>query len=485
MAHEYQPGDRIDDKYVVERVLGEGGMGVVLAARHEALQRNVAVKLMHPALAEREQAVTRFLREGRAAARLRNPHVAQVLDVSRLPTGEPYIVLELLEGEDLGRRIARQGPMPEHLAADYLLQACESIAEAHAKGIVHRDLKPANLFITVDSYGEPLIKVLDFGISKLTDLGDATSHPDLTNGEAFIGSPQYMAPEQVRSAKDVDSRTDIWSLGTILYEMVVGRPAFSGDAVGAVLAAVLSGPSPCPRQQGGQISEEFAAVVRRCLQKSPAQRFTSVAELASALSPFAGEQHGTRIRNVIRMSGKILPHADSGTVQLDAGRGPQTSAAWGKTKATSSGTTLPLRRGPLVGALAVLAVGVIGTIVLVRETLGGDDDSPGLVGSSPSSAPVVATGESNRIGDAGIDGDGGMEAKSDEDASPAATAGEPDASDRPSRPRPSPVVRPSSTRSAPTAASNAHAEPSPVTTTPEPAGSGVVVTGDEIGRAHV
>ena len=226
-----QPGDVLAGKYRVERVLGSGGMGVVVAAMHLTLQERVALKFLLPEGAKKEETVTRFLREARAAAKIKSEHVARVSDVGTLESGAPYLVMEYLDGSDLSALLRRDGPLPPRDAVEYVLQACEALAEAHAVGIVHRDLKPANLFLARHAGGAPRIKVLDFGISKLTarDPSMPPDDPSMTRTRAWLGSPLYMSPEQMRSARDVDTRTDIWALGVILYELLSGKPPFDGE----------------------------------------------------------------------------------------------------------------------------------------------------------------------------------------------------------------------------------------------------------------
>jgi serine/threonine-protein kinase len=227
-------GDVLADKYRVDRVLGMGGMGVVVAATHLQLERRVAVKFMLPAaLAVDKDALGRFQREAKVAVQLSSEHVAKVLDTGSFADGTPYIVMEYLEGEDLGERLKLSTTFAVSSMADFIIQACDAIAEAHSLGLVHRDLKPANLFMTKRRDGTPLIKVLDFGISKSMSIGDGNLA--LTKTTTMLGSPLYMSPEQMRSAKKVDQRTDIWSLGIIMYELLGGRVPFDSDTLGDLL----------------------------------------------------------------------------------------------------------------------------------------------------------------------------------------------------------------------------------------------------------
>ncbi|HEX7664053.1 MAG TPA: protein kinase [Polyangiaceae bacterium] len=280
-------GEVLADKYKVEKVLGSGAMGVVVSARHVDLQQLVALKFMLPTSLPDQAAGDRFLREAQAAGRLRGEHVARVMDFGRLQGGAPYIVMEFLEGEDLEKILDREGPFPIATAVNYLLQACAGMAEAHAQGIVHRDLKPQNLFLTERPDGTPLVKVLDFGISKLQ--GDVSS-VTATQSTTVMGSPAYMSPEQARSAKHVDHRGDIYSLGAILYQIIAGRLPFQAESVAGMLVAIVSEPPTPLREYAPSVPPELEAVVMKCLEKKRDDRPQSVKELAQLLAPFADGQ---------------------------------------------------------------------------------------------------------------------------------------------------------------------------------------------------
>jgi serine/threonine-protein kinase len=284
-AHAPRPGDVVAGKYVVERVIGSGGMGVVVAARHVHLGERVALKFLHTSTDE--SFVARFLREAQLAVRIKSEHVGRVLDVGTLDDGSPYMVMELLEGSDLDQLLRAHGPAGVDVTLDYVLQACEAVAEAHSLGIVHRDLKPANLFLTRRADGSPLVKVLDFGISKLLGEFRGPTDRSLTRADDMLGSPQYMAPEQVRDPRNVDARCDIFSLGSILYKMLTGQPAFEGANPATVLAMVLSEPPKPLREHRPEIPPTLEALVLACLEKDPAARVPSVEVLARGLVPFA------------------------------------------------------------------------------------------------------------------------------------------------------------------------------------------------------
>ncbi|MDI1447911.1 serine/threonine-protein kinase [Polyangium sp. 6x1] len=276
-------GDVLAGKYRVEKVLGMGGMGVVVAATHLDLREVRAVKLMRPEAAS-EQSVERFLREARAVVRLRSEHVAEVYDVGRLDTGAPYIVMEMLEGQDLAVMQKRRGAFPIEEAVLYVSQACHALAEAHAAGIVHRDLKPGNLFLTRRKDGSPCIKVLDFGISKHTR--PESDDPEMTGARDLMGSPLYMAPEQMRSASKVCARADVWALGAILYKLLTGRAPFQAATVPEIFAAVLAKPVKLPSAIRPDVPRGLDNVVMRCLDKQPTRRYASATDLLIALRPF-------------------------------------------------------------------------------------------------------------------------------------------------------------------------------------------------------
>ncbi len=302
------PGDMVAGKYRIDRMLGKGGMGVVFAARQVELDREVAIKFALRGLLQSPEAVERFVREARAAVKLRSEHVARVLDVGRLPSGEPYMVMEYLEGTTVGA-LLEAGPLPVDVACNYVVQACEAIAEAHSLGIVHRDIKPDNLFVTRSVGGEPLVKVLDFGISKVTEIDGV-----LTTTSAMLGTPLYMAPEQMRSARNADARSDIWALGVILYLMLGGKPPFRADTLPELCLRVVQEPHTPLTRLRESVPPGLAAAVDRCLEKEASKRFASVGELASALEPYApaSSHHvAARARSVLSAVGSRAPMPSS------------------------------------------------------------------------------------------------------------------------------------------------------------------------------
>src|SRR3954454_15395761 len=266
------PGFIVGNKYRIDGCLGEGGMGVVLSATHLELDAPVAIKVVREEFAGTDDIVERVLFEARAVAKMRSSHVVRVLDVARLDSGCPYIVMEQLQGVDLGLALWDHGPFPVAQAIDYVLQACDGLAEAHGLGIVHRDLKPGNLFLATTPEGV-VLKVLDFGISKevSSPLRSTTrkSRTSLTSAGNPVGSPYYMAPEQMRASPDVDARADIWSLGAILFELLTGQCPFEGDTITEVCGKVLVEAPPSLSAFSTCTATELDTVIARCLQKDP------------------------------------------------------------------------------------------------------------------------------------------------------------------------------------------------------------------------
>ena len=286
------PGTIVAGKYRVERTLGEGGMGLVVSATHMGLDQKVAIKFLLPDAIRSDVAVERFLREAKVAAKIQSEHVARVHDVGTLDAsqgGVPYIVMEHLEGTDLRQMIDRDGALPLDEACEVILQACEGLAQVHAAGIVHRDLKPSNLFVTRKADGSPAVKLLDFGISKLTVFGEGTGDPALTSTATIMGSPAYMSPEQLKSTKEVDSRTDVWSLGAVFYEALTGAPAFRGETLPQVCAMIASEDPIPPSARKADVPVDLERSVLRSLDKDPGTRERLV-DLARAAARYAPER---------------------------------------------------------------------------------------------------------------------------------------------------------------------------------------------------
>jgi eukaryotic-like serine/threonine-protein kinase len=365
------PGQILLGKYRVERVLGMGGMGVVVAATHVTLEERVAIKFLLPEALGSQETVARFLREARAAVRIKSEHVARVTDVGQLETGAPYMIMEYLDGSDLAAHTQRRGALPIEDAVEYVLQACEAIAEAHALGIVHRDLKPANLFVATRADGTPSVKVLDFGISKVSGVGGASgSDLGMTKTTTIMGSPLYMSPEQMASTRDVDARTDIWALGAILYELLTGKVPFQADTITQLCTMILQQPPPPLRNLRPDAPHGLQEIISRCLAKDRNQRYQNVADFASALTPYAPR----RARISIERVGRVIDGAGLGSsrprmedmMPPSQAYGGATGAAW-----SGSGGVPKRSHGTLIAIVVAVLVGLAGaataTVVLLRS----------------------------------------------------------------------------------------------------------------------
>ncbi len=357
-----QPGAIFDGKYRVERAIGQGAMAVVLEATHLQLDDRVAIKLLLPQWASLPDLVERFMREGRAATKIRSEHVVRVFDVG-VVDAQPYLVMEYLDGSDLDQVLEESGPLPVTLAIDYLLQACEAIAEAHVRGIVHRDLKPANLFLTRRADGSACVKVLDFGISKSAPSAKPDSRT--TEPATVMGSPHYMSPEQMVSSTDVDARSDVWALGAILHELLVGSTAFTGETIASLSASVLRDAPPPLTALRSDVPPAVEAVVLRCMEKDPSHRFANVAELAGALAELGSASAHASAERIARVleggTGKLsLPIAAPPSVRIE------------RAASLLEATNPPQRArgrvlGYVVAAVALLGIGSVIATIVVRD----------------------------------------------------------------------------------------------------------------------
>lgn len=392
-------GDVLLGKYRVERVIGIGGMGVVVAAVHLDLDQRFAIKILLPQAARNADVAARFVREGRAAARIRSEHVARVTDVGTLADGKPYMVMEFLEGEDLAHVLRKRGPLPVVEAVDYVLQACEAIAEAHSLHIVHRDIKPGNLFLTRRADGSPCTKVLDFGISKMhsaESLGGTPQDFQGTLPTLILGTPLYMSPEQIRSSRDVDARADIWALGVVLFELLTGITPFARATLPEVVIAVTTESSRTLRQTRSELPYELEAVVLRCLEKDPAKRYANLGELAAALQPFGPPHASISVARIIRTLGTsadAAPDAPSagGTLRLEAAlvTPPSSGAMTPAGVASPIPPNRPAALPAVLGAVIAVVVAVATTILVWRNA--GDESTTTQVVTLPESPPTSAS----------------------------------------------------------------------------------------------
>ena len=354
----------IDGRYEVQALVGNGTMGAVVCARHLVLDRRVAIKLLRPERAVDPVAVERFRQEASAASRIRSDHVVRIHDVGATEHALPFMAMELLEGIDLERLTQQRGALPVQLAVDCILQAAEALAEAHAAGIVHRDIKPSNLFLTERTDGSPLLKVLDFGISKLAP--ERGGDPSLTATQAVIGSPAYMAPEQIRTSKYVTAKADVWALAVVLFEVLTTKLPFDGDTVGSVLAHVTTSPPPPLRAFRQDVPEAIEAAILACLEKDPAARAT-LGDLAAALRPFASPVGALSAERAIRICG---------TSAASAAAPPERVPAADRDPARPPSQPAPPLRASTIG-LVLLAAGVVAALVTIIATAVVRRTSPG------------------------------------------------------------------------------------------------------------
>ncbi|MEP7048839.1 MAG: serine/threonine-protein kinase [Pseudomonadota bacterium] len=417
-------GEVISAKYRLDFILGTGGMGKVFGATHLGLGQRVAIKVLTVESDDtrREEAQERFLREGRAMATLVSDHVVRIYDVGTLDNGAPFMVMEQLQGNDLAHLLQRNGPFAIDLAAECVRQAAAGIAAAHAQGIVHRDLKPSNLFLAQRSDGSPLIKVLDFGISKNMQVELESAAGSLTATRSVLGTPFYMSPEQVRDAKKVDFRTDVWSLGLILHELLSGSPAFEGTTLPGVCAAIVADPPAALRLKRPEVPVELENIVLKCLEKEPTRRFQTAAALMHELAQWTGRVEGGApppfSDRTIRSSPMTMKHpelsapaevlggasSDTGTMasavlsksvarvisNAEASQRRRYEDDGGRRAAVVSSATPLWKRGAAL-ALVALLLAVVGVVVLGRRAAPSAANGPATF-QAPSDALTAVSG---------------------------------------------------------------------------------------------
>jgi serine/threonine-protein kinase len=357
-------GDLVGGRYVADAILGRGASSIVMTAHHPDLARTVAIKILRD-WGALPQARDRIVREARALTLMQSEHVVRVMDVA-LHEGAPFIVMEHLEGQDLARVLRERGPLPIADVIDYVLQACDAIAEAHARGIIHRDLKPSNVFLTKRIDGSPLVKVIDFGIAKTpASVGDGLEL-SLTDTAAILGSPMYMSPEQVRSSKHVDHRTDVWSLGVIVYRLLTGVAPFEGETFSSVCAAIIADEPVSLRVRRPEVPEALWHVVERCMKKDAVWRYASVLELARALEPFASELGRASIQRLLRAAPVAVPAAEP--AQAATQEAPLEGTLGAGTFAVPADVPAPSRTNRRIAwGILGAAAAAIGVVVFLRE----------------------------------------------------------------------------------------------------------------------
>ncbi len=344
-------------KYRIEAELSSGGMGAVYRARHEIIDRAVAVKVLRPELSGDPELVTRFVNEAKAASAIDHPGIIDVLDFGYTDDGEAYLVMELLEGESLAQRVTRRRRLPAAEAVAITRSIASALGAAHAKGIFHRDLKPDNVFLVLDPDVGERAKVLDFGVAKLVDAANQTLH---TQTGALMGTPLYMAPEQARAASTIDERADLYSLGCILYELLVGEPPFHGAGAGEIITMQMFETPEPPSARVDGITPALERVVLRLLEKAPADRFATAAETSDALAGALAGPPVARAAPAPLTATNIAVAAPTLVPAAAATRGPRNLI-------------------PIISAAMLLAI----TVAVVLFVVSGD--------SAPSPVPVAPT----------------------------------------------------------------------------------------------
>jgi serine/threonine-protein kinase len=401
--HAAQLGQVIDGKYRIESILGISGMGVVYLATHLEIDQSVAIKfLLHGA--GDPAALARFRREARAMGKIRSEHAVRVIDVGQLDAKTPFIVMEYLEGRDLSALMKEMGKVTLAFAAEVLLQACEALAVAHVAGVIHRDLKPSNIFLTTQSDGAPHVKVIDFGVAKFRR-SELDKSENVTHSSSLVGSPRYMAPEQIGGDSEaLDQRVDVWALGIILQEMVTGQRVFRGEGVGQLLIAIATQPPADIAKQWPEAPAPLVALIRRTLQRNPEHRTADVGEFAEALAQFTpgGPARAARTTSALMASRPRLPNG-----ALSSGRLPTVPEA--PAEASPSGVSSPSGVLPAVAssvrlerasssrrtvAIVAVAIGTIGlagaAFAFVKHREDPQQTATGMVAAPTAAQPPPA-----------------------------------------------------------------------------------------------
>jgi eukaryotic-like serine/threonine-protein kinase len=395
------PGAVLAGKYLVGKIIGAGAVGVVLEATNIELDERVAIKCLRPEMLGDQGMVARFAREAKAAAAIKSEYVATVHDVGTTEEGVPYMVMEYLEGIDLGTLVAEKGTLSPRVAVEYALQVCEALAIAHAKGIVHRDIKPENLLLAERAGGMPIVKVLDFGISKTALTGSIFKHElPIVKTVNLMGTPLYMSPEQVRASDSVDVRSDVWSLGMVLYEILTGQTAFVANSITEICAAILEAEPRPIEMHRSDLPAGLVEVITRCLQKDATKRYPNIAELALALMPFGPKRTRLNVERavaVLRSSGhasahlkvtSTVPPASSDLSLTPIPRAPSVPGNV-SVEAVLPTADLPVRKPKRTAAIAIAVVvlAIAGVIALAAGRTGAAHPVVAATASAPPAPP--------------------------------------------------------------------------------------------------
>ena len=376
-----QPGEIVAGKYEIVRFLGKGGMGLVLEARHTKLGHRVALKLLLAEFMDRPDALARFEREARAAALLRSPHVVRVLDVDNdnARGGVPFIVMDYLEGRDLASELKRRQILPVAEAVDLMLQACIAFAEAHASGIVHRDIKPSNLFLE-DAQGRPVLKVMDFGVAKLATVPGET---ELTTTETALGTPSYMAPEQLTSSKTIDHRADIWALGVVTYRMLSGKLPFTADSPAALAVSILTTTPTHLSTAAPAVPPALANAVMSALERDVSRRPQDAIAFGRLLAPFGTGTvpFESSVAGIpVPAARRSDPNIPIAPTQPDV---EPTANAWSQRGVAAQPATHPTNRSMITGVVIGVGVALSAVMGLIVFTMTRPSKPPAATTTAP------------------------------------------------------------------------------------------------------
>lgn len=437
-------GDVLDGKYEILRLIGEGGMGAVYEAEHRGMGRRVAVKIILARDLQKKRAhIKRFHREARAAGSVDSRHIAQVLDTGTLEDGRPFMVMELLVGEDLGQLLRRIGPLPPEVAAAVVAQACRGLTQAHDVGVIHRDLKPANVFLA-ERDGEIVVKLIDFGIAKFDVELDNFKDSTLTKTGSLLGSPLYMSPEQARGKRKIDQRADLWSLGVVLYRALCGRTPYQEiEALGDLIITICSTPVPPIQDFAPWVPPDVAEVLHKALKLHPDARYQTASEMADAL--------GAVLASTTLTPEMLVPLEDDRKARTAhrievSDEAPTLGTTGGVAASQAQKATTTSRSAVLVGSGALLALGAVAVYMWWQTEP--PSPRPAIADAADPSAP---RGSAEPVSTGGIDG--GVEAEPSAEPRPGDDAGGVDtAAEAPtfsasagSSAAPRPSVRPSAT----------------------------------------
>ena len=380
-----EPGQVIESKYRIVRLLGEGGMGAVYEGENVAIQRRVAIKVLHANVADNKDAVSRFEKEAKAAGKIGSDHITEVLDMGQLESGDRFMVMEYLDGVTLSHRIKERGRLTPSEAAPAVAQLLEGLGAAHDAGIIHRDLKPDNVFLLKSKAGrKDFVKILDFGISKFNQLaGD--SGMSMTRTGSVMGTPYYMSPEQAKGAKDIDNRSDLYSVGVILYEAITGQVPFNADTFNELIFKIVLEAPPPPESIVPDLDPAFSAILRKSMAREPAQRFQTAAEFQAALGQWMQTGNISMFEESSTVGARAPMASISGVAPVTH---PQTPTPWSQT----GGDLAPPKRS---SAGLMVAIGIAGVVVLgggafvMTRVIGGDKGSSGSPANATPSAETA------------------------------------------------------------------------------------------------